>query len=39
MVDVVNLGKIFKRVIILKDIVGGEIYDSGKYGRGGNGNY
>ena len=35
--DVANLEKIFKRAIVLKDIVGGDIYNSGKYGRGGNG--
>ena len=32
--DVANLEKILKRAIIVKDIGGGEIYDSGKYGSG-----
>jgi len=35
--DVAELEKILKRAIILKDIAGEEIYNSGKYQRGGNG--
>ncbi len=32
--DVAELEKIMKRAIILKDIAGEDIYNSGKYGRG-----
>ena len=35
--DVTNLEKILKRAIVLRDIAGESIYDSGKYRRGGNG--
>ena len=35
--DVADLEKILKRSIILRDIAGEEIYNSGKYQRGGNG--
>ena len=35
--DVAELEKIMKRAITLKDIAGEAIYDSGKYGRGGDG--
>ncbi|MEW8688995.1 MAG: hypothetical protein AB2556_24515 [Candidatus Thiodiazotropha sp.] len=35
--DVAEQERILKRVIILKDIPGENIYDSGKYQRGGNG--
>ena len=32
--NVADLEKILNRAIILKEIAGGKIYDSGKYGRG-----
>ena len=35
--DVAELEKILKRAIILRDIAGEDIYNSGKYQRGGNG--
>ena len=35
--DVAELEKILKRAIVLRDIAGGDIYNSGKYQRGGNG--
>ncbi|MEW8688766.1 MAG: hypothetical protein AB2556_23360 [Candidatus Thiodiazotropha sp.] len=35
--DVAELERILKRAIILRDIAGENIYDSGKYQRGGNG--
>ena len=37
--DVAELEKILKRVIILRDIAGEDILNSGKYGRGGNGGH
>ena len=37
--DVVELEKILKRAIILRDIAGEDILNSGKYGRGGNGGH
>ena len=37
--DVAKLEKILMRAIILRDIAGEDIYNSGKYGRGGNGNH
>ena len=37
--DVVCLEKILKRAIILRDIAGENMYNSGKYGRGGNGGH
>ena len=37
--DVAKLEKVLKRAIILRDIAGEDIYNSGKYGRGGNGNH
>ncbi|MEW8688837.1 MAG: hypothetical protein AB2556_23715, partial [Candidatus Thiodiazotropha sp.] len=37
--DVAELEKILKRAIILKDIAGADIFNSGKYGRGGNGGH
>ena len=35
--DVADLEKILKRAIVLRDIAGEDIYNSGKYQRGGNG--
>ncbi|MEW8686683.1 MAG: hypothetical protein AB2556_12790, partial [Candidatus Thiodiazotropha sp.] len=35
--DVAELEKILKRAIILRDIAGENIYDNGKYQRGGSG--
>ncbi|MEW8688955.1 MAG: hypothetical protein AB2556_24310, partial [Candidatus Thiodiazotropha sp.] len=37
--DVAELEKILKRAIILRDIAGEDIFNSGKYGRGGNGGH
>ena len=37
--DVAELEKILKRAIILRDIAGEDILNSGKYGRGGNGGH
>lgn len=37
--DVADLEKILKKAIILQDIAGEDIYNSSKYGRGGNGNH
>ena len=36
---VAELEKILKRAIILRDIAGEDIFNSGKYGRGGNGGH
>ncbi|MEW8689077.1 MAG: hypothetical protein AB2556_24925, partial [Candidatus Thiodiazotropha sp.] len=37
--DVAELERILKRAIILRDIAGEDIFNSGKYGRGGNGGH
>ena len=37
--DVAELEKILKRAIILRDIAGEDIFNSGKYGRSGNGGH
>ena len=37
--DVAELEKILKRAIVLRDIVGEGFYNSGRYGRGGNGGH